>query len=365
MAMSPSCWATATARSSLPSLSPLRAGPSIAAGLQRWRAVGSGRRERQGRLSPAGQWRRDVLVDRSGQHHPHSNPLVADVNGDGTDDVLVVDGAGDILYRQGIPGQPGSFLPPVIVNPGYPVARYRLGAQFLDRAAAGQRRRPGQRHLALFLSQRRFRPGRLADDRPASRRRSSRPTSTATAGTTWWSAMPAMERSRCSSTTSSAVSPAALRQPFLPPVTIPVGLGVSDVEAIATNADGHLNLVVTNTLTGQVSVLYNDGDDAFAAPVPYRAGTGVSAIDPSSSPEVTSLDETAGVAGGPLVPGGPTALVTINPGSNTLDVLAGLGGGRFANPVTIDTPSPAEVVRVADLDRTTASSTWPSSPPRA
>ena len=49
---------------------------------------------------------------------PHATPLVADVNGDGTDDVLVVDGAGNILYRQGIPGQPGTFEPPVTVNPG-------------------------------------------------------------------------------------------------------------------------------------------------------------------------------------------------------------------------------------------------------
>ena len=60
---------------------------------------------------------------------PHATPLVADVTGDGTDDVLVVDGAGNILYRQGIPGQPGSFVPPVTVNPGYPLARHRLGAR--------------------------------------------------------------------------------------------------------------------------------------------------------------------------------------------------------------------------------------------
>ena len=51
---------------------------------------------------------------------PHATPLVADVNGDGTNDVLVVDGAGNILYRQGIPGQPGTFEPPVTVNPGNP-----------------------------------------------------------------------------------------------------------------------------------------------------------------------------------------------------------------------------------------------------
>ena len=49
---------------------------------------------------------------------PHATPLVADVNGDGTSDVLVVDAAGNILYRQGVPGQPGTFEPPVTVNPG-------------------------------------------------------------------------------------------------------------------------------------------------------------------------------------------------------------------------------------------------------
>ena len=52
--------------------------------------------------------------------NPRATPLVADVNGDGTDDVLVVDGAGNILYRQGIPGQPGTFEPPITVNPGTP-----------------------------------------------------------------------------------------------------------------------------------------------------------------------------------------------------------------------------------------------------
>ena len=57
------------------------------------------------------------------------------------------------------------------------------------------------------------------------------------------------------------------------------------------------------------------------------------------------------VFGGPLFPGGPAGLVTINPVSNTMDVLAGLGGGRFANPMTILTSSPAVLVRMADFNR--------------
>ena len=35
---------------------------------------------------------------------PHNTPLVADLNGDGVPDVAIVDGAGDILFRQGVPG---------------------------------------------------------------------------------------------------------------------------------------------------------------------------------------------------------------------------------------------------------------------
>src|SRR5262249_50292679 len=50
-----------------------------------------------------------------------------------------------------------------------------------------------------------------------------------------------------------------------------------------------------------------------------------------------------------LTPGGPNDLVTVNPGSVTLDVLANLGGGQFANPVTIETASPAQVVRMGDF----------------
>ena len=44
---------------------------------------------------------------------------------------------------------------------------------------------------------------------------------------------------------------------FLSPVTIPVGLGVSDVEVVDTTGSGRLDLVVTNKLTGQMSILQN------------------------------------------------------------------------------------------------------------
>ena len=91
--------------------------------------------------------------------------------------------------------------------------------------------------------------------------------------------------------------------------------------------------MATNKVTGQVSILRNLGNGQFAAPVPYRAGTSLSEIDEfDGSSQITSLEATAGVAAGPLTPGGPAALVTINAGSDELDILAALGATGSPTP---------------------------------
>jgi hypothetical protein len=278
---------------------------------------------------------------------PHATPLVADVNGDGTDDVLVVDGHGNILYRQGIPGQPGSFELPVTVNPDVPsrdiawVPNTDQGPLLASVDAHGN-----AVSLYAYRDGGFVRVGSLATGRlPAQ-------IIAAHLNNTGWDDL--VVRNAGDGTLSvffnaGPPGPGTGTTPFLPPVTLPVGLGVSDVQAVDTTGDGQLDLVVTNKLTGQVVVLRNWGNNAFAPLAPYRAGSGLSAVDAGSTPEVTSLEATAGVAGGRFSTGGPTDLVTINPGSNTMDVLAGLGGGRLANPVTINTPGPAQVVRAADF----------------
>ena len=225
----PCCWATATARSSTPASSPRPSMPT---------------------------------------------PLVADVNGDGTDDVLVVDAAGDILYRQGIPGQPGTFDPPVTINPGRSgpasryLARHRLGPQDRLRARCSPASTPTTTRSRSTPGATGISSGSDRSPPDRSRRRSSRPTSTATAGTTWSSAMPATARSRFSSATDQFTVPSIPQfdhPDFLPPVTLPVGLGVSDVQAVDTTGSGTLDLVVTNKLTGQVSILRNLGDGDLRA----------------------------------------------------------------------------------------------------
>ena len=91
----------------------------------------------------------------------------------------------------------------------------------------------------------------------------------------------------------------------------------------------------------------------------YRAGGGLYSVTSSGGPTtVTTLEATAGVAAGALTKGGPADLVTIDPGSNTLGVLSGLGDGRFANPVSLLTASPADSCPALPTSKATASRTW-------
>ncbi|MGO9466280.1 MAG: FG-GAP repeat domain-containing protein [Isosphaeraceae bacterium] len=292
---------------------------------------------------------------------PHATPLVVDVNGDGTADVLVVDGAGQILYRQGIPRQPGTFEPPVIVNPSpnAPNPYASRGIAWVPDTIDGPLLASVDANndaVSLFA----FKAGSfvLVGSLPTGQL-PAQIVAADLSGDGWddlvvrnaadgtlWVYYNLNDPDGPGRRFDGPVNSGMLAFDSL--VTIPVGLGVSDVQAIDTTGNGRLDLVLTNSSSGQVSTLLNLGQGAFAAPIPYRAGTGLSQVDAASS-AAASLEATAGVAGGPLEPGGPADLAAINPGTNTLDILAGLGGGQFANPSTIDTESPAQAVVMADF----------------
>jgi parallel beta-helix repeat protein len=281
---------------------------------------------------------------------PRTTPVVADLNGDGTNDVLVINSAGDILYRRGIPGRPGTFQPPLTVNPGNPsrdiawVPNSSLGPLIASVDAHDD-------HVSLYA----YRSEEFVQVGSLSTGPLPAQIIAADLDHSGWTDLVVRNAgdgtlsvffNDGSGTFQTGFGPSG---PFLIPVIIPVGIGVSDVEAVDTTGAGIYDLVVTNKLSGQVSVLRNLGARIFAPPLAYRAGTGLSEIDPGSTPEVNSLEATAGVAAGPLARGDPTSIATINPGSHTMDVLAGLGGGLFANPVTLPTDGAAHVVRMADF----------------
>jgi hypothetical protein len=294
---------------------------------------------------------------------PHATPLLADVNGDGTDDVLVIDGHGNILYRQGVPGQPGSFEPPVTINPGAP----SRDIVWVPRTEQGPVLASVDAH-DNFVSLYAWRNGHFARVGSLATGRLPAQIIAADLNGDGWTDL--VVRNAGDGTLSvffndQLGSLQAGTLPFQWPVTLPAGIGVSDVQAIDTTGSGKPDLVVTNKLTGQVSISRNLGDGTFAPLEPYRAGTGLSAIDTrSGSAQVTSLEATAGVAAGAFTLGGPSDLVTMNPGSETLGVLA--GWARDDSPIPSRfTPGPPGGLSAPLTSTTTASPTWPSSPPAA
>ncbi|MGO9814751.1 MAG: FG-GAP-like repeat-containing protein [Isosphaeraceae bacterium] len=280
---------------------------------------------------------------------PHATPEVADLNGDGTDDVLVINAAGDILFRQGQSEDPGRFKPPVKVNPGFPARDIAYVVTRQGPVLAGVDARDGAVSLYVFRADGFVRIGSLPTGRlPAQ-------IVSADLNGDGWDNLVVRNAGDGTLTVffnNGSGSDATGNDLFPSSVTLLVGLGVSDVTLADVIHDGATDIIVTNKLSGQVSILHNRGNGTFDPPAPYRAGTGLSDLDVSSgSAAITSREATAGVAAGRFRSRGPTDLVTINPGSNWFDVLTGLGMGRFANPVAFPTKTPARVVRVADFNR--------------
>ncbi len=133
---------------------------------------------------------------------------------------------------------------------------------------------------------------------------------------------------------------------FGAPTAISVGLGTSDIDAADLDNNGLLDIIYSDRLSGEVGVLQNLGGGAFAAPVIYQAGPGPYGVaGPGAPSAVASLEGTDSVTVGTLTPGVLPAIVALNPGSNTIGVLPGLGGDRFANDPSFPTDASGLVVR--------------------
>jgi len=268
-------------------------------------------------------------------------PLVADLNGDGAPDVSVVDAAGEILFRAGRPGEPGSFASPVEVNPGDP----SRGIAFVPSSEFGPLLASvdaNDNAISIFSVR------SAGFVLVATLATGSEPAQILAADLDGNGVSDLIVRNAGDGTLS--VFPGDGNGWFLPPIVLPVGVGASDVQVADLQQDGLLDIVYSDRLAGEVGVLVNLGGGKFAPPILYRAGPGPYGVTGTADPSpVTSLEGTSSVAAGIFTTGGLPSLVALDPGSNTLGLMSGLGGGSLSNPTSFPTPASGLVVRAVDF----------------
>ena len=133
----------------------------------------------------------------------HDNPLVADP-GDGSHDVFVVKQDGDILRRKGRPQAPGSYGPPITINPGDPSRDITLVPTRQGPLLASVDLRDDAIALYAYRGGQFVRVGSLATG--AIPRRSSRATSMGMGTSTWSSATRGPGPRRSTSATAMGAS---------------------------------------------------------------------------------------------------------------------------------------------------------------
>jgi hypothetical protein len=272
---------------------------------------------------------------------PRNTPLVADLNGDGVPDVTIVDGAGAILFRQGVRDKPGSFEPPLTINSGFPsrdIAAVNTSQGTLLASVDANDNR-----VSLFE----YRDGFFS--RVGSLATGLEPAQVVSADLDGDGEDDLIIRNAGDGTLSVYMSNG--QGGFLSPISLAVGPGISDVSVADVNQAGLPDILLANQTAGEVEVILNRGDGDFSTPTLYRAGVGLSAEvgGTGTTPlSVFSQDGPVAVVAAALAPGAPPDLVALNSGAETLGVLTGLGDGLFANPYSLPT-GPTSAIRIADL----------------
>jgi len=266
-------------------------------------------------------------------------PVVGDLNGDGAPDVSVVDAAGNIVYRAAVPGESGTFEPPLTVNPGDPSRDIAFVDTQYGPALASVDARDNAISFFVWRSTGFMMVAKLATG--------SEPAEILAADLEGNGVVDLIVRNAGDGTIT--VYAGNGHGWFLTPTVVAVRQGASDVQVADLQNNGRLDIVFTDRISGEVGVAQNLGGGRFSSPVYYAAGRGPYSAGTAEPSPVTSFEATDSVTVGTLTPGGIPSIVTLNPGSNTLGVLSGLGNGRFADASIFPTAGSGLVVRAIDL----------------
>jgi FG-GAP-like repeat/Bacterial pre-peptidase C-terminal domain len=298
-------------------------------------------------------------------------PLLADFNGDGIPDTVVLDRSGNILYRQGLPGAVDTFAPPVILNPGRParaITILQIGSQFAIAAADA--------HYDPTLSTDQFvftvsiytvsedgnvsvveygPPAQdsstytVSEDSHFSRYNAfsttALPTSLAAADLTGNGLDDLIAANALDNSVTIALQISPGR--FAAPITVPTGIAPSDIAVADVNGDGLPDIIVSDQSSGDVTVLLNNPAHSFSQSLRFRAGTGFYGLSTSTgNPVVSSFAQTVSLVAGDFTGDGRDDVVVVNQDAHSLTVLTADGAGGFANPslaLTLSTSDGASI----------------------
>ncbi|MFO0875886.1 MAG: VCBS repeat-containing protein [Gemmataceae bacterium] len=257
------------------------------------------------------------------RHTPH----LVDLDGDGTQDSVVLDRFGQLFFRPGLPGQqtfgtarvlnrdhPARDVTPVFTGAGwalaaidldpigsgptvYPVSLYRLGPTGVLRSVA----------LTLSI--------------PASR---------ILAGQLDGSGRDALVLAHGLDGQVSIALPGSRPGEFAAPMTRKTGSVPSDLSLADLRSDGRAEVLLPDAGGSGLTVVRNDPGLALGGLARFRATPGLSGLDAAGA--VASLYQASSIVVGDFLPGGgPDAAVFLQ-GSNEIVVLENNGRGGFLNP---------------------------------
>jgi hypothetical protein len=264
-----------------------------------------------------------------------NTPYLADLTGDGLLDSVVLNSAGAILFRKGLPGADNPSAPPVRLNPGRPARDLTLlhTATGLALATADESFDPslsGPSHFVYTVSL-----YSVAADGTVRRTTAFSTTLLPTRIDAADLTGKGLDDLVVANSLDNSIQVAFQRSDgsFSAPLTLPTGEAPSDLRVADFNGDGLPDLAVSNQASGDVSVFLNDPQHAFAQSYRFRAGTGLYGLDTSAAtPAISTLEQSVSLAAGDFTGQGRNDLLVVNRGSDSLAVLASDGLGGFANP---------------------------------
>ncbi len=256
-------------------------------------------------------------------------PFLADLTGNGILDSVVLDRSGNILYRAGLPGEPGTFAPPVILNPGWParaITLVRLGQRYAIAAADAHDEPTASAGQFVFtVSIYTVGPGG-AVSRLTAFSTSALPTSLAAADLTG----DGLDDLIAANALNDSVTIALQTAPgtFAAPITMPVGIAPSDIAVADLNGAGPPDIIVTDQASGEVTVLLNDPSHRFGQSLTFAAGAGPYGVDTASgSPTESAFAGSVSLVAGDFIAGGGDDLAVLDQETHSFTVLAADGDG--------------------------------------